>query len=168
MKRLILTLFVSLGFCAPALYASPGMATLWGEQASSLEAETVNLITALDMGGDYAPTDTYILSVSRFGRTSKTLATWNDGAGGPQDLGCILRGMSTEAEDQTLGLIDAETAIDARDHLKRLESMFADAQLIARAAAAQSPTPTLSANLLTNEACPMELEAARRALQSPE
>ncbi|MEM7492019.1 MAG: hypothetical protein AAF296_01470 [Pseudomonadota bacterium] len=165
MKRLIFALIVSLGMYAPALHASPDMAKMWGEEASFLEADTVNLITALDRGGDYAPSDAYILNVSRFGRTSKMLASWNDASGGPQDLGCILRGMSTEAEDQTLGLIDAESSSDARTHLKRLEGMFADAQLIARAAEAQSATPTLSGNHRGNEACPMELEAARRALQ---
>lgn len=165
MKRLIFALIVSLGFATPTLNASPELAKTWGTQALTLENETVALRTALDRGAVYAPSDAYILNVSRFGRTSKALANWNDSAGGPHDLGCILRGMSTEAEDQTLGLIDAENDLDARAHLKRLEAMFADAQLIARAAAAQSATPTLSANYHGNEACPMELEAARRALQ---
>lgn len=164
MKRLFPLLFLTLGFCALAAHASPNMAQMWGKDAASLEKQTADLIANIDMGGKNKVPEDYILTVSRFGRTAGGLAIWNDNSGGPKDLGCIFRGMSEESENQTLALLDVEDVLIARDHLKRLEGMFSDAQLIARAAAAQSPTPSLPTNH-ASQACPMELEAARRALQ---
>lgn len=164
MKRLIATLVLSTGLAGLPAQASPELAAMWGDSAASLEQQTADMIMSIDLGGQNDVSEDYILGVSRFGRTSGGLAKWNDASGGPHDLGCIFRGMATESEDQTLALIDTDDAMDARGHLQRLEAMFSDAQLIARAAALQSPTPTLL-NEQKSIACPMELEAARRALQ---
>jgi len=164
MKRLFIALIFSFGLSGLSALASPEMAEIWGKDAAALKQQTSDLIANIDMGGKNEVPESYILNVSRFGRTADGLAIWNDTSGGPKDLGCIFRGMAAESEDQTLDLLDIEDVLVARDHLKRLEGMFSDAQLIARAAAAQSPTPTLSTNH-AKEACPMELEAARRALQ---
>lgn len=164
MKRLLIALALSLSLSGLSAHASPEMAEMWGEDAASLKQQTSDLIAKIDMGGNNHVPEAYVLNVSRFGRTASGLAIWNDTSGGPKDLGCIFRGMAAESEDQTLDLLGIEDVLVARDHLKRLESMFADAQIVARAAAAQSPTPTLSTNH-GSEACPMELEAARRAVQ---
>ncbi|MEM1086808.1 MAG: hypothetical protein AAGH90_03700 [Pseudomonadota bacterium] len=165
MKRLIATFMVSSALVSLPAQASPELAAMWGDSAASLEQQTAEMITAIDLGGRNDVSEDYILGVSRFGRTSGGLAKWNDASGGPHDLGCIFRGMATESEDQTLALIDTDDAVDARGHLERLEAMFSDAQLIAKAAIVQSPTPSLL-NKHKSEACPMELEAARRALQN--
>ncbi|MEM1035923.1 MAG: hypothetical protein AAGI14_04100 [Pseudomonadota bacterium] len=164
MKRLIATLVLSTGLAGLPAQASPELAAMWGDSAASLEQQTTDMIMTIDLGGQNDVSEDYILGVSRFGRTSGGLAKWNDASGGPHDLGCIFRGMATESEDQTLGLIDTNDVNEARDHLQRLEAMFSDAQLIARAAALQTPTPTL-VNRHKSEACPMDIEAARGALQ---
>ncbi|MEO1642085.1 MAG: hypothetical protein AAFR74_02030 [Pseudomonadota bacterium] len=164
MIRLIAAYLIAVATLVTPAKASPDMAELWGKEAASLEKQTADLIANIDMGGAHQMPDSYVIDVSRFGRMAHGLAIWNDTSGGAKDLGCIFRGMATESEDQTMDLLDVEDNLTARDHLKRLESMFSDAQLIARAAAAQSPMPTLSRQP-ANEACPMEMEATRRALQ---
>ncbi|MEM9055141.1 MAG: hypothetical protein AAGB16_07435 [Pseudomonadota bacterium] len=162
MKRLLLA-FGLLALPVTA-QASPEEAQIWGQDAAKLEIQTSQLIKVIDMGRKTAPSEDYILGLSRFGRSASNLAVWNDRESGPADLGCIFRGMATESETQTLSLLEQTDALEARDTLKRLESMFSDAQLIAKAAAAQTPTPTLQRRH-QSETCPMDAEATRAALR---
>jgi hypothetical protein len=161
MKRLLLALgLIALPLTA---HASPEEAKSWGQDAAMLERQTAQLINVIDMGRKTAPSEDYVLGVSRFGRTASNLAVWNDSKGGPKDLGCIFRGMASESETQTLALLEQSDALKARETLKRLEGMFSDAQLIAQAAATQTPTPTLERRH-QSETCPMDMEATRAAL----
>ncbi len=138
MKRILACLF----FAALPLSAnaSPDLARQWGQEASRLSVETYNYIYALDMGQSAEIPESYALDVYRFGRTSSDLARWIESSNGPNDLGCIFRGMATESEDQ-LGALEAKPDLLAhRSSLSRLSAMFADAEVIAIAAQRRSPT----------------------------
>ena len=141
LKHLLLGLWLSVFSLSAA--ASPQTAKLWGTTASDLRTETAAHIASIDLGQPLILSDTFALNVYRFGRTSGELAKWIDGTNGPNDLGCIFRGMSAEAEFQLEALEQAETATLQREALRRLTSMFADAEMIASAAQNRSPTPTL-------------------------
>ena len=141
MKRL----FASLILAALPLsaQASTDLAHQWGLEASRLSAETSTLIDAVDTGRPADVTDTYVLDVYRFGRTSADLAKWIDGSNGPNDLGCIFRGMAAESEVQLEHLETSDETLTHRESLRRLASMFADAEMIAVAAQRRAPTPGL-------------------------
>ena len=143
MKRLLACLAVSISPLAAE--ASTDLAREWGAEANRLSAETAQLIHAVDLGQRADISDRYALDLYRFGRTSQDLAIWIDDSNGPKDLGCIFRGMAAESEDQLeqLELSDAPTA--RRESLRRLASMFADAEMIAVAAQRRAPTPGLAA-----------------------
>ena len=143
MKRLLACLAISISPLAAE--ASTDLAREWGAEANRLSAETAQLIHAVDLGQRADISDRYALDLYRFGRTSQDLAIWIDDSNGPNDLGCIFRGMAAESEDQLeqLELSDAPTA--RRESLRRLASMFADAEMIAVAAQRRAPTPGLAA-----------------------
>ena len=143
MKRLLACLAVSISPLAAE--ASTDLAREWGAEANRLSAETAQLIHAVDLGQRADISDRYALDLYRFGRTSQDLAIWIDDSNGPNDLGCIFRGMAAESEDQLeqLELSDAPTA--RRESLRRLASMFADAEMIAVAAQRRAPAPGLAA-----------------------
>lgn len=109
--------------------ASTELARQWGQEASRLSVETAQLIHAVDLGQPLEISETYTLDVYRFGRTSADLARWIDGARGPGDLGCLLRSMAAEFEDQLIALEDPAGA--QRDSLSRLAIMFSNAERVA-------------------------------------
>ena len=104
----------------------------WGQEASRLSVETAQLIHAVDLGQRLEISETYTLDVYRFGRTSADLARWIDGARGPGDLGCLLRSMAAESEDQLIALEDPAGA--QRDSLSRLAVLFSNAERVASVA----------------------------------
>ena len=112
--------------------ASTDLARQWGQEASRLSVETAQLIHAVDLGQPLEISETYTLDVYRFGRTSADLARWIDGARGPGDLGCLLRSMAAESEDQLIALEDP--ASTQRDSLNRLAILFSNAERIASVA----------------------------------
>jgi hypothetical protein len=137
MKRFLIFLLVAI--FPMAAHASTDLAQQWGSEASRLSAETATLIHALDMGQATEISETYALDVYRFGRTSADLAQWIDGSDGPNDLGCIFRGMAGESVTQ-LERLDSDPAMhDRRASLQRLAGMFADAEIISLAAQRRSP-----------------------------
>ncbi|MEL6693931.1 MAG: hypothetical protein AAFQ12_12995 [Pseudomonadota bacterium] len=141
MKRLI-TSFILLLFPLSA-GASIDLAQQWGQEAGRLSGETANMMLAIDLGEDLTLTDAFALDVYRFGRTSADLAIWIDDTKGPNDLGCIFRGMAAESETQ-LETLETSTDIQPkRESLRRLASVFADAEMIAIAAQHRAPTPSL-------------------------
>ena len=162
MKRLLACLAISISPLAAE--ASTDLAREWGAEANRLSAETAQLIHAVDLGQRADISDRYALDLYRFGRTSQDLAIWIDDSNGPNDLGCIFRGMAAESEDQLeqLELSDAPTA--RRESLRRLASMFADAEMIAVAAQRRAPTPGLAATG-TKASCAADAAAALDQLQ---
>ena len=162
MKRLLACLAISISPLAAE--ASTDLAREWGAEANRLSAETAQLIHAVDLGQRADISDRYALDLYRFGRTSQDLAIWIDDSNGPKDLGCIFRGMAAESEDQLeqLELSDAPTA--RRESLRRLASMFADAEMIAVAAQRRAPTPGLAATG-TKASCAADAAAALDQLQ---
>ena len=143
MKRLLLCLI----FGALPLYAQANgdLARQWGVEASRLSTETFGLIHAMDTGQNASISDIYALDIHRFGRTSSELARWVDQTNGPHDLGCIFRGMATEAADQLSTLEETSNVLNQRESLGRLATMFADAEIIA--IAAQRPSTPVNAPL---------------------
>lgn len=120
--------------------ANTDLARQWGVEASRLSEETAQAIYALDMGETPEISEHFALEVYRFGRTSSDLAAWIDSSSGPQDLGCIFRGMALESETQ-LGALETERdTLEQRASLVRLSAMFADAEIIAIAAQRRAPT----------------------------
>lgn len=139
MKRLLTCLAFAI---APlSAHASTDLAQQWGQEASRLSQQTAEILLAVDMGETPQISDTYALDVYRFGRTSADLATWIDTSKGPNDLGCIFRGMAMESNDQLEALETEHDLLEQRASLSRLATMFADAEIIA--IAAQRRTPTL-------------------------
>ena len=138
MKRLLTCLFFALMPFTAA--ANTDLARDWGLEATRLSEQTFELIFALDMGQTVNISDEYALDVYRFGRTSADLAGWIERENGPNDLGCIFRGMATESGTQIEALDTARETLDQRASLLRLAGMFADAEMIAITAQRRSPT----------------------------
>jgi len=137
MKRLLACLCM---FIAPlSAEANTDLARQWGVEASRLSLETADLISAVDLGKSSNISETYTLDVYRFGRTSADLAKWIDTSNGPNDLGCIFRGMATESETQLIELETSQAKTEHRESLRRLAVMFADAEMIAIAAQKRAP-----------------------------
>ena len=157
--------FATAIFATPmATYASPELAKDWGVQAAALSLETSELISAIDHGKAAQASDDYYIRLDKFARTSASLGKWIDATDGPHDLGCIFRGMKVEASTQAEAL-DIATENDAkRATLKRLASMFADADMISEAASRRTATPTLE-HTSNADACPFSSEAAMAALK---
>lgn len=142
MKRLIASFILML--TPLSAHASTDLAQQWGEEAGRLSGATADMMLAVDLGQDVVLTDTFALDVYRFGRTSADLAVWIDDTKGPNDLGCIFRGMAAESETQ-LQTFETSTGIQPkRESLRRLASVFADAEMIAIAAQHRAPTPGLT------------------------
>jgi len=162
MKRLMSCLF----FAALPLSAeaSTELARQWGLEAGRLSDETSHLIMAVDMGEPAFVTDRYTLDVYRFGRTSADLAQWVDASEGPNDLGCIFRGMAAESELQLSALEDGVEDRPNRENLRRLASMFADAEMIAVAAQVRAPAPGHIARE-GERACPADAAAVLQVLR---
>lgn len=120
--------------------ANTDLARQWGIEASRLSEETAQIIHAVDMGETPEISEHLALDIYRFGRTSADLAKWIDSSNGPQDLGCIFRGMALESETQ-LGALEADfDLLEQRSSLIRLSAMFADAEIIAIAAQRRTPS----------------------------
>jgi len=141
MKRLFVSfILLALPFGASA---STDLARQWGQEANRLSVETADLMLAVDMGKEISISDAFALDVYRFGRTSSDLALWIDASNGPNDLGCIFRGMAAESEDQLGVLEETAETVETRESLRRLSTLFADAEMIAVAAQRRAPTPGL-------------------------
>ena len=142
MKRLIASFILML--TPLSAHASTDLAQQWGEEAGRLSGATADMMLAIDLGQDMVLTDTFALDVYRFGRTSADLAVWIDDTKGPNDLGCIFRGMAAESETQLQTLETSTDIQPKRESLRRLASVFADAEMIAIAAQHRAPTPGLT------------------------
>ena len=92
MKRLLTSCLLLL--LPLSAQASNDLAQQWGKEAGRLSSQTVDMMLAIDLGEDMTLTDQFALDVYRFGRTSADLAVWIDNSKGPNDLGCIFRGMA--------------------------------------------------------------------------
>lgn len=162
MKRLLACLCM---FAAPlSAEANTELARQWGVEASRLSMQTSELITAVDLGESAEISDTYALDVYRFGRTSADLAKWIDHSNGPNDLGCIFRGMAAESETQLSELETLDAASAQRESLRRLAVMFSDAEMIA--IAAQRRAPAYAVGVATPpSSCMADAEAAFDALR---
>lgn len=162
MKRLLACLAIA---CAPlTAAASPELANQWGNEASDLRQRTATMIASIDMGLQAEMDSTYELDVYRFANTSAGLSIWIDQTEGPKDLGCIFRGMRAEADTQLGKLDDMSDPLTTRETLRRLATMFADAEMIADAAQRRSPTPGLKSDSHT-QSCPASLDAALRGFR---
>ncbi len=131
MKPSVLGLALVVILIAAPAQASPQLAGQWGEKAAQLYAETVHL-----RSGE-AATSRYEDEIARFSTTSARLAEWIDAENGPEDLGCIFRGMAQEAETQLLALESDQRG----QALERLTVMFSDAEMVAAAAIAADRNP---------------------------
>lgn len=135
MKRLVAIFAL---FALPlTAQASPQLAQDWGGKAASLHAETTALITEIDSGLHPEIDLTYLIEIERFAATAGRLGSWIDTSEGPADLGCIFRGMAAEGERQINTLDTANDLSDRRTALRRLATMFADAEMIAVATSRQ-------------------------------
>ena len=162
MKRLLSCLiFAALPLSADA---STELARQWGLEAGRLSAETNHLMLAVDMGEPAFVSDRYALDIYRFGRTSADLARWIDASDGPNDLSCIFRGMAVESETQLSALEASADEQPDRENLRRLASMFSDAEMIAVAAQIRAPAPGHIARE-GERACPADAGAALSALR---
>ena len=121
-------------------------------------------MSTVDMGENAEITATYALDVYRFGRTSADLARWIDNSNGPNDLGCIFRGMAAESETQLMELESTPAALDQRESLRRLAGMFADAEIIAIAAQRRAPASAVGVHTPQNS-CAADAEMALNALR---
>ncbi len=140
MKRILLAVFaLALPMSAAA---SPELATDWGIKASQLYGETVDLIEAVEAGDNPAIPSDYETGIARFALAATNLGSWIDGNDGPSDLGCIFRGMAQEGEVQLDALETADNRQDMHASLKRLATMFSDAEIIAAAASASAGNDT--------------------------
>ena len=158
MKRLIASLILSaLPFTAAA---SPELARDWGTKASALYEDTVELLES-----DASIPDSYETEIGRFALTAGRLGSWIDGSGGPTDLGCIFRGMAEEGETQLMALESAETPGGREDSLKRLASMFSDAEAIAAAAALSADKRRPIEAHGARDSCAANSDATHAALQ---
>ncbi|MEZ5947223.1 MAG: hypothetical protein R3C13_14785 [Hyphomonas sp.] len=133
MKRLFVPILLS-ALAFPAT-ASPELAESWGAEAAALYSETTGLLDTARMGERPALEDAYLIDLERFAMTATRLGSWNDEVSGAKDLGCIFRGMAEEAEVQLTALEGAETVRASETALKRLVTLFDDAQEISVAAA---------------------------------
>ena len=141
MKRLLTSCLLLL--LPLSAQASNDLAQQWGKEAGRLSSQTVDMMLAIDLGEDLTLTDQFALDVYRFGRTSADLAVWIDDSKGPNDLGCIFRGMAAESETQLQTLETSTETQPQRESLRRLASVFADAEMIAIAAQQRAPAPSL-------------------------
>ena len=163
MLKQFLILLCLLPFALPA-QASPQLAKSWGGSATQLKQQTTALILQIDRGKTMNVSEAYALDVYRFGRNSDDLARWMKTSAGPEDLGCIFRGMSEEAETQLLILEQASQPARQKQALQRLVYMFADAELMAETAAQHLPRPSLSQGK-PQSSCQADTGEALKALQ---
>ncbi|MCA8902617.1 MAG: hypothetical protein KDA53_15360 [Hyphomonas sp.] len=133
LKRLLAPL--ALAALALPASASPELAELWGVKAAGLYSDTVVLLDEARTGAAPALEDGYIIDLERFAVTATRLGSWNDQVSGAKDLGCIFRGMAEEAEIQLGALEGARSVRDRESALRRLVTLFDDAQDISAAAA---------------------------------
>lgn len=163
MKRLVACIAVcAVPFSASA---SPQLASDWGTRASELYQETITLLERNEAGELSAIPQQYETGVERFSVMAGRLGSWIDGNDGPSDLGCIFRGMAEEGEVQLMAL-DAADDMDAEhDSLKRLATMFSDAESIAAAASHAGTTDDSGARQHGPGSCAANLQTTRSALQ---
>lgn len=113
--------------------ADADLAAAWGHKAGALYVTTLDALE-----GETVPA-TFEGDLIRFAVTSARLGGWVDETSGPGDLGCIFRGMAEEAELQ-LDLLDDPVA--RQGALKRLATLFYDAENIAAAAVHANAHPS--------------------------
>ncbi|MEZ5955397.1 MAG: hypothetical protein R3C13_13960 [Hyphomonas sp.] len=133
LKRLIVP--IALAALALPAAASPELAESWGARAAALYTESVGYLDTARTGEAPTLPDHYLIDLERFSATATRLGTWNDQVSGAKDLGCIFRGMAEEAEVQLTALEAAKSADASETALKRLVTLFDDAQEISVAAA---------------------------------
>jgi len=161
MKRLVIAIAL---FATPfTASASPELASQWGSKAASLHAQTTDLITMIDQGDSPDFALQYLLDVQRFAATATRLGSWIDRSSGAKDLGCIFRGMAAEGEVQLDTLDSADDTATTREALRRLATMFSDAEMVAIASTRRSATPGL-ASATSRQSCPASSYAALDAL----
>ncbi|MEZ5998596.1 MAG: hypothetical protein R3B98_07880 [Hyphomonas sp.] len=134
LKRLFAPVLLAALAALPAA-ASPELAEIWGAKAAALYSETTDLLDTARTGERPALDDGYLIDLERFAMTATRLGSWNDEVSGAKDLGCIFRGMAEEAEVQLNALEGAGSATASEAALKRLVTLFDDAQEISVAAA---------------------------------
>lgn len=146
MTRLLLCFFM---FLFPlGAQANPELARYWGLEANRLSTQTSDLMHSIDTGQALEISDTYVIDIHRFGRTSTQLALWNDRANGPNALGCFFRGLAMDAENSLSGLEARADLRQRRESLLQLSAMFSDAQVIAIAAQRRKPASGRVVSLL--------------------
>lgn len=146
---------IVLGALALPAAADEALAGDWGREAGHLYQVTVASLQGAPLPDDFDD------DLVRFSVNSGRLGDWIDTRGGPQDLGCIFRGMSEEAELQ-LTILEAET--DDAPALRRLATLFYDAEAIALAAISSQTDPSGYNQLQHSLSCPADPEIARQYL----
>lgn len=162
MKRLFASCILLL--LPVSAHASTDLARQWGQEAARLSGVTADMMLAVDYGEELSLPDEFALDLYRFGRTSADLAVWIDDTNGPNDLGCIFRGMAAESETQLNTLESSAEARPKRESLRRLSSLFADAELMALAAQRRAPAPSLVAKS-ANASCAADPGAVLETLR---
>lgn len=147
LKRFLVSLTaLSLASQMPlSAYASPETAEDWGLKASTLYAQTTELIANLNKNHPTELEATYTGGLAQFSVIAGRLAAWIDTSGGAADFGCIYRGMAEEAELQLEALQVASTKSDAKTALTRIATLLDDAQSIAIASAYAARNGNVSA-----------------------
>jgi len=134
--RTLILLFAAL-WLGQAAWASPDLARAWGEGAGTLRSALAGERAGLkrDTAAEAVPGAQTRLQLMRFAGQADQLAHAIDGVAGPQDLGCIFRGLSEEVGVQ-LDVLDDPQATPAQrgEALRRLEKAADDAVAVARAA----------------------------------
>lgn len=153
LKQIAVALAVC-AFAGPAL-ADEELAGEWGQEARELYEVTVDALQ-----GEPLP-ETFDTALMRFSVNSTRLGAWIDERGGPSDLGCIFRGMAEEAELQ-LGVLERNQADEAA--LRRLATLFYDAEGIALAAINSERDSSGYNQLQHSLSCPADPEIARQYL----
>ena len=158
MKQLVHSVKLALSCLAIALVpteamASPSLAKAWGEEAASLKS-------ALESSDEGRLDGALKTRLERFGRTATRLSkTGGDDHPLPKDLGCILRGMAEETENQIEVLDTADTPQAAQEQARsRLVRMLNDAVMVSEASefALSDPASAETTASNTSEGCTAE------------
>lgn len=162
MRRLLLAICL---LCVPLnAAATPELAAQWGYKAADLHAETSDLISQIDQGELPTFNPEFLYEVERFAINASRLGHWIEQTGSAPDLGCIFRGMAAEGELQLEALDTSSGQGETRAALRRLASMFADAEVIAVASSRRTYVAT-GRSKTAPAACPASAEAALYALR---
>lgn len=131
--RLVISALAALCLSAPAL-AGPGSDL--AEMAAQLRTEAearADTFTAMP-GANLPPIsadDPFLVDVADFAAGAARLAHTVETAGGPQDLRCIFRGMSSDAEARISDLEAGQSGADLARIYRAYARLFAQAEEIA-------------------------------------